>query len=444
MMKTKTEIALLCMASWALGACEKELISDDPVVTESSVSVLTRSLNAEETISFPMNVYVFGSENKEFVRHEKLVNDENPLAFTLPLGSYSIYAIGGADDDHYVFPADNEVTEESEILLKEGKEHADLMTAHSTILLEEKEDYRLTLHMERQVIELTSALIKNVPEEVTSVCISLSTSYKGIKVNGELGTEWSRIYTLIDNGEGEWSLPVPVMILLKPESVSIHITMTYEDGTTRNYTLTCPEDLAKNYQISITATYQENDSVNIIGSITGSTWAGNKEIIFDFDESNANNGYPDNHQDEDDNNSGNSYINEPTPSTGTIYKDCYVLHINDEDNDYNEVVLLYQHDFEIDATDKTEEQVIQEIGNQLSPITINGISGWRLPNETEAEYIVKQRGRIIQSITMTNNGFYYYMADNRLKIFGNNSLLHQLTYTQGNHYIPVTILKFKK
>ena len=49
-MGTKTKIALLCMTSWALGACEKELVSDEPIDTESSVSVITRSINEEETL----------------------------------------------------------------------------------------------------------------------------------------------------------------------------------------------------------------------------------------------------------------------------------------------------------------------------------------------------------------------------------------------------------
>ena len=183
--------AFLCMSPWALGACEKELIIDDPVKVESSVSIITRSANAEETISFPVDVYVFDTETKSFVNHKKLIDEDVPLAFNLTLGSYSVYAVGGTDENCYILPTGESIEEDSEITLREGKEHTDLMTAHQDILLETKEDYQLTLQLERQVIQLTNVTISQVPADISSVSISLSTSYRSILINGELGTEWT-------------------------------------------------------------------------------------------------------------------------------------------------------------------------------------------------------------------------------------------------------------
>ena len=433
MMKKMLTRALICMTPWALGACEKELVSDEPVITESSVSIITRSVTAEEAISFPVNIYVFNAEDKEFVMHKKISEENEPLGFTLPLGSYSIYAVGGTDDNLYIVPDGEDVTEESEIILKEGKEHADLMTAHNTIELKDNEEYELTLNMERQVIQLSNAIIKDVPEDIANISISLSTSYKGIKINGELGTEWTQHYPLTNKGDGEWSLPVPVMLLLKSEPVNINISMIKDDGTIKNYTYICPEELIKNYQINITAFYQENNSVNIVGHITGSSWADTKDITFIFgDDDNAEDDDPD-----------DNFTNEVTPNEQSIYKECYVMKV-ENNNDYNEVLLIYKEDFKIDPKNKSEEEVLQEINNHLSSLSINGISGWHLPNAQESDIIINEFPGIRKAgITMNAGGYFYYQENNALKIFINNGKL-QLTFEGGNSYIPVANLKFKK
>ena len=432
-MKKMLTRALICMTPWALGACEKELVSDEPVITESSVSIITRSVTAEEAISFPVNIYVFNAEDKEFVMHKKISEENEPLGFTLPLGSYSIYAVGGTDDNLYIVPDGEDVTEESEIILKEGKEHADLMTAHNTIELKDNEEYELTLNMERQVIQLSNAIIKDVPEDIANISISLSTSYKGIKINGELGTEWTQHYPLTNKGDGEWSLPVPVMLLLKSEPVNINISMIKDDGTIKNYTYICPEELIKNYQINITAFYQENNSVNIVGHITGSSWADTKDITFIFgDDDNAEDDDPD-----------DNFTNEVTPNEQSIYKECYVMKV-ENNNDYNEVLLIYKEDFKIDPKNKSEEEVLQEINNHLSSLSINGISGWHLPNAQESDIIINEFPGIRKAgITMNAGGYFYYQENNALKIFINNGKL-QLTFEGGNSYIPVATLKFKK
>jgi hypothetical protein len=69
-MKKVLTHAVLCIAPWVLGACEKELVSEDMIVTDSSLSITTRSVTAEETISFPIAVYVFNSDSKRCVKNE--------------------------------------------------------------------------------------------------------------------------------------------------------------------------------------------------------------------------------------------------------------------------------------------------------------------------------------------------------------------------------------
>ena len=95
LLRTAIGVSLL-----ALGACEKEIVSDEPVIAESSVSITTRSVNDGETVSFPVNVYVFNAADRSLVRHETLQDKDQPFSFSIPLGSYSVYAIGGADGSY--------------------------------------------------------------------------------------------------------------------------------------------------------------------------------------------------------------------------------------------------------------------------------------------------------------------------------------------------------
>lgn len=433
LLRTAIGVSLL-----ALGACEKEIVSDEPVIAESSVSITTRSVNDGETVSFPVNVYVFNAADRSLVRHETLADKDQPFSFSIPLGSYSVYAIGGADGSRYTFPADRDVTEEATISLKEGKEHADLMTAHQNITLDNKDNYPLTLNMERQVVELTNATVSQVPADISDVSISLTSSYKSIQINGTLTGSWSPTYPLTKSGEGVWSLPSPVMMLIDPASVDITISLTKEDGSTKTYHYTSTNDFVNNYKISIEATYQDDNIATITGTIIGCTWTGNKTITFSFGDSNHGGN---NNQNEND----PSIINESAPAVHSLYKGCYVLKVEEKD-DYDEVLLLYKEDFPIEVGSKTEAEVLQEIQEQLSTLTIEGTSGWRLHDKEEANIIIQEFLELLKlQIGITRNGYFYYILDNKLKVFKDTGILNEgLPYTEANHYTPVTTLRFQK
>lgn len=435
LLRTAIGVSLL-----ALGACEKEIVSDEPVIAESSVSITTRSVNDGETVSFPVNVYVFNAADRSLVRHETLADKDQPFSFSIPLGSYSVYAIGGADGSRYTLPADRDVTEETTISLKEGKEHADLMTAHQNITLDNKEDYPLTLNMERQVVELTNATISQVPADISDVSISLTSSYKGIQINGTLTGSWSPTYPLTKSGEGVWSLPSPVMMLIDPASVDITISLTKEDGSTKTYHYTSTNDFVNNYKISIEATYQDDNIATITGTIIGCTWTGNKTITFSFGDTNHGGN---NNQNEND----PSIINESAPAVHSLYKGCYVLKVEEKD-DYDEVLLLYKKDFPIEVGSKTEAEVLQEIQEQLSTLTIEGTSGWRLPDEAEARHIIDdyKEIRLKELAISLEKNFLCYNSKTLIvfRILGNAGLLYNCPIEDGNSYIPVTTLRFQK
>lgn len=228
------------------------------------------------------------------------------------------------------------------------------------------------------------------------------------------------------------------MMLIDPASVDITISLTKEDGSTKTYHYTSTNDFVNNYKISIEATYQDDNIANITGTIIGCTWTGNKTITFNFGDSNHGGN---NNQNEND----PSIINESAPAVHSLYKGCYVLKVEEKD-DYDEVLLLYKEDFPIEVGSKTEAEVLQEIQEQLSTLTIEGTSGWRLPDKEEANIIIQEFLELLKlQIGITRNGYFYYILDNKLKVFKDTGILNEgLPYTEANHYTPVTTLRFQK
>lgn len=437
-MKKMLKHAMIGMSLWTLGACEKELISNDPITTDSSLSIITRSVTAEETVSFPVNIFVFNHEDKSFVKKETFIEEGESIELNLPFGTYDIYAIGGVDSDRYHLPNEEEITEESEITLINGKEHADLMTAHDGITLEKKEGNQLTLAMKRVVTELTQVTIKQVPEDVTDVSVSLSPCYKSILINGEISTSWKHEYSLNNNGEGIWSLPSPTMLLVdSEEDATITVSFTKEDGTIKYYSYTCTEEIKKNHQISITATYQENNNAHVVGVLIGTAWLGTQEIVFEFGEDNSS---TDNNEEED-------IINQVAPQEYSIYEECFVLKATPNEKGYKEVLLLYNEDFNIETKEKTEAEILQEINTQLESVSINNIYGWRLPNEEEVRIINNTTimKKILESKLKTKFNMNYYLCVNNkdLKEFSRSNTIIS-NFSSASQYRPVSILKFKK
>ena len=109
------------------------------------------------------------------------------------------------------------------------------------------------------------------------------------------------------------------------------------------------------------------------------------------------------------------------------------------------MLLLYKEDFPIEVGSKTEAEVLQEIQEQLSTLTIEGTSGWRLPDEAEADAIIKGKGGFNNTVFVLNTSAnYYYFDNNKLGIFISTNLLKHLTFDNGTHYRPVITLRFQK
>ena len=129
------------LAMLGLTACEKGLdegiadVAPAGQVTNSVLQVRTRSggsAGGEATVAYPIAVYVFAGEE---CRAVQTIGDEGQtLNIPLVEGTYTVCAIGGASSSDYVLPTTDDAAATSDIALREGHSHGDLMTALRRVL----------------------------------------------------------------------------------------------------------------------------------------------------------------------------------------------------------------------------------------------------------------------------------------------------------------------
>ena len=378
------------LAAGLLTACENGLddggegLSPSPTgqVTNSVLQVRTRgtSPSEEATIAYPVQVYVMQGD---MCCAAQTIGDEGQtLNIDLMEGTYSVYAIAGASATDYTLPTQSEGTSTSAITLKDGKAHGDLMAAQATATLVDGGTNTVTLGLQRKTMLLQDVTIKKVPTAATDVSVTIAPLWQSLTVGGTYSTAGgSQTIALTRQDDNRtWTLEGEAIHLLppsnQPASVSVNITIGEK---TRTYTYSCSDQLEAAYRINIEGTYTEAVGASLTGTITSTTWLGERTISFEFDESN-------NSSASGDDDSGE------LPSAGDTYKGCYVLASTvAEDGESAELTLLSPTELTgIDfATDMQAH-----IDAALATVTDGDISGWEVPTTDEARLMYNAREAI--------------------------------------------------
>ena len=181
--------------------------------------------------------------------------------------------------------------------------------------------------------------------------------------------------------------------------------------------------LEAGYKINIDGTYTEAVGVNLTGTITGSTWLGERIISFDFDENGSSAADDGNGGDNGNNDTpGNA---EGFPAVGSTYQGCYVLKsIVADDGQSAELTLLSPNKTTIgkaynDASFIGHPEVLEAlVDEKLAEAGVDGISDWRLPtyNELNSIYTALDandntvKERIFENIPVTRNQITRYIG----------------------------------
>lgn len=370
-------IVMTVVSMTLLTSCEKEFSEVPPVNPESSLTVTTRSESGAEEVAYPVAVYLFDA-NKACIDFQRIESADASVCYDLVEGVYDVYAFGGVAEGKYTLPSVKEATLESVIALQDGQEHGDLMMANSSVTTTKGEANTINLLMNRCVSKIASIVIKQVPDDVTAVSMTLSKTYKSVGFNGTMKDVNIEVITLEKSGteSGTWELKTPRHVLFDvAASASVKISMT-TNGNAKGYTYQLTDKWKSNYLYHINATYTEKQNFHVTGTIKGATWLGTEDIVFNFDETNTQDG------------GSGPTINETAPEVGTLYKGCYVLSRTEESNAIK-VLLLHPNQYsDVCNGTMSQEEARNSINSKLSEIASeNEITGWHLPNEAEMDVI---------------------------------------------------------
>ena len=387
----KKFLVVLLAFVWAFSAvsCSKiELDEEETSQSQSatgSTKVPTTTLrvkfqtseteSGETTISYPVNVYVFDQQG-QCVSLKVITSSSSTLSLKLPVGSYDVYAIGGADEAVYELPTQDNATKESLLTLRTGK-YNDLMTAKSSVTLNEGENQNLVLQLSRRVMMLQNVVINSVPSEVTAVSVELTSLFQSINLQGDVSGEGSYECVLQKElGTSTWKNTESIYLL--PATVStmqLKIVFTLPTGEKESFVYDATDQFVANYKININATYIPQDGI-LGGILKGTSWDGEKNIEFTFNGSSGTSG-------------GNTTEDDPTevvggdvPEVGTMYNDDYVLSVTD--NGTTATVLLLSGKTQKDMIETANINDKEFILARLQSICSSDHTGWRLPTYSEA------------------------------------------------------------
>lgn len=431
-------IVMTVVSMTLLTSCEKEFSEVTPVNPESSLTVTTRSESGAEEVAYPVAVYLFDA-NKTCIDFRRIESADASVCYDLVEGVYDVYAFRGVAEGKYTLPSVKEATLESVIALQDGQEHGDLMMANSSVTTTKGEANTINLLMNRCVSKIASIVIKQVPDDVTAVSVTLSKTYKSMALNGTKKDVNIEVITLEKSSteSGTWELKTPRHVLFDV-AASVKISMT-TNGNAKGYTYQLTDKWKSNYQYHITATYTEKQNFHVTGTITGATWQGTEDIVFNFDETNTQDG------------GSGPTINETAPEVGTLYKGCYVLSRTEESNAIK-VLLLHPNQYsDVCNGTMSQEEARNSINSKLSEIASeNEITGWHLPNEAEMETIYSiGLPTINQKIPEPKMLYYdYYGYDDNGVVKGflfNGKSKMTLDKIKGKLYLrPVAVVLFTK
>ena len=433
-------IVMTVVSMTLLTSCEKEFSEVTPVNPESSLTVTTRSESGAEEVAYPVAVYLFDA-NKACIDFRRIESADASVVYDLVEGVYDVYAFGGVAEGKYTLPSVKEATLESVIALQDGQEHGDLMRANSSVTTTKGEANTINLSMNRCVSKIASIVIKQVPDDVTAVSVTLSKTYKSMAFDGTMKDVNIEVITLEKSGteSGTWELKTPRHVLFDvAASASVKISMT-TNGNAKGYTYQLTDKWKSNYLYHINATYTEKQNFHVTGTITGATWQGTEDIVFNFDETNTQDG------------GSGPTINEPAPEVGTLYQGCYVLSRTEESNAIK-VLLLHPNQYsDVCNGTMSQEEARNSINSKLSEIASeNEITGWHLPNEAEMETIysigLPTINQKIQEPKMLYYDYYGYDDNGVVKgfLFNGKSKM-ALDKIKGKLYLrPVAVVRFTK
>jgi len=342
---------------------------------------------------------------------------EEELSLLLAAGTYSVYALTGADSNTYLLPTKTTAKPDVAIsLLNPEKTHSELEAGRATITLKENEEIDLTLTVNRIVAQV-AAEITGVPNNVNAVTVLIEPLHTEVKLNGTYGTEATGqvSFPLIRENNGTWKTSNPVFIL--PGQYNATVTIVLTDALeTHRYVYSSNVKVEANYQIPITAHYSGSSDSDLNSQIISTDWKGTRDISFNFGPEGV---------------KGNDDTQPVTnlPVVGDLYKGCYVLAVTDITANSGNLLLV--------APQQWENLTIETVDQTIAGYMVNEITGWKLPNRSQAEILFKAGTKVPG---MDRSLDYLFQDGEKMRWFSlsESNFNPSLAYTKTPYSVRVT------
>lgn len=385
-MKMK-KINCLCVAligaTMSLSSCTEEVMNPEFVeASESSANTSLFRIHTRGDAVSSGRIYVFQDES--CIKMLDTGSDGETTETFLDPGTYSIYAVGSDDLSSFNLPTQSAATPSSVITLATGQQMHDLLMGSQSVTLEKGVPQELELTLSRQVFRIEQVTVKDVPTEVTSVEINISSIYQAIQLNRTLTGETTSITIPLTHGDGQTWSAQPLQYAF-PTTVAPIISISFTSATgTKTYTTLADSPIEANHKLQIEATYAEPLFGSFTARLLSADWDSQRSIVYDFTEN-----------------------NQANPVVGQKYMYYYVVSVNSE---ARTAVLLAKNlvKYETPAEGATESDWLTNLSAAMStlPKPYRATTDWRLPTLAEAEIFTSDTS------LFSGNTPYYFCLDN--------------------------------
>lgn len=365
--------SLMMALLMALSASCQQLPEDDGAVPESkeeSLVVKVRSVEGEE-VPYPLYLYAFTKEG-ELASSQTIADSEDKMAMELEQGEYQIVALSG-DTRDYQWP--NKPTLEDVIVWTSSDgANTPLMVGREFVKVSHTQEAQTEITLSYMVASL-GVKLKDVPKNVTDVQVTLLPLHSSLSFTGNYGGDSQSVKvgcTL--SSDGIWRSEKVYIFPGNGKETYFSISFKTEEGDEVTYGYTYEGKPEVNHHFNVTGSYK--GAVIVGGSFDVQDWEGSIDVEFDFGASVESEDEEADNPDEDEEEQGADLTN--VPEVGTIWNGCIVADWGEADETGVEVLLL-----SLDEWDAT----VSEVEDVIEGYSVNGISGWRLPNYEEAKVL---------------------------------------------------------
>lgn len=347
---------------------EDEWTSDE---ANRTLKVKVRSAGEAE-IAYPLYLYAFNSKGG-LTAQQTIADAEGDMSLPLSKGDFQVVALSGVSDE-YELPEQPGL---EDVITLSGTSGAStpLMAGRADVEIGDTDEASAQITLS-YVVAALNVKLKDVPDNVSEVQLSLSPLHSSLSMGGTFGGDAQKVKVNCSlTSEGVWEAETSYIFPGNGKKTVFSIYFKTEDGTEVTYGYTFEGIPEANHLFNVVGTYA--GGVIVGGNFDVTDWEGAIDVEFEF----GANMVPD--EDENDGNDEETKEDDEqpdidltgVPETGTIWNDMIVVDMMEADDTGVDLLLMTLDEWE--ATTSQVEDVMEGY-------SINGLSDWRLPTHDEA------------------------------------------------------------